>query len=340
MSDALVFHKPWDIALRPQVQPRHLGPREVLVRIHMTGICGTDIGIVSGVYKAKPGVVIGHETAGVVAKIGGGVTSVQVGDRVAVDPTYYCGFCHTCRTNRPNHCAHKSDREAGVSCDGAFANFYTTTERFIYPISDRTSFEEATFSEPLSCVLTGLNQLRLRTDMRIVIFGAGPIGLLFAKALAARGAQGVLVEISPRRREMATALIAPQWRVDVPEALDDYCCDLVIETSGRALPQAIRMLSRGGQILQVALLSDTVEIHPASFADKSLSLVGSIDSIGSFSQAVHMIESKAIEVGDMVTSKIALENFSDGFAKVGLDIANRTRSYLRAEAIKVLLTTG
>jgi threonine dehydrogenase-like Zn-dependent dehydrogenase len=310
----------------------------VVVRIRATGICGTDIGIIRGDYFARQGVVIGHESAGEIVQLGRNVHSVSVGHRVVIDPTFHCGFCKMCRSDRPNHCKEKAMRESGVSCDGAFASYYITNERFVYKIADHVSFAEASLTEPLSCVLTGLNQLRLRADMDTVVVGAGPIGMLYCYALAARGIIGTIVEKSPARRSACHLLMPPGWSISSPDELKTFALDLAIDTSGHALGQLLAVMRRGGQVLVVGLTGATCELSPSTLADKSLSVIGSIDSIGTFGLANRMIETGVIPVGKLITHQLPLDRYEEAFLLLGVDFRKRSRLTDDVRAVKVVLT--
>lgn len=127
---ALVYKSAWDVALEERPVPEIKKDNDVLVRIRATGVCGTDLGIISGKYHAVPSTILGHESAGDVIAVGSAVSSLQPGDRVVIDPTYYCGQCEMCRTGRQNHCTHKAVTETGVSADGTFTDYYVTEDRF------------------------------------------------------------------------------------------------------------------------------------------------------------------------------------------------------------------
>lgn len=339
MNRGLIFHAPWAIALESRPLGDGPGPSEVLVRVRATGVCGTDIGIIRGDYNARPGVMIGHESAGEIEAIGRDVRSVAVGDRVTIDPTYYCGHCKMCRTQRPNHCEEKAHREAGVTIDGTFGHYYRADERFVHPIADHVGFDEASMTEPLSCVLTGLNQLRLRADMETVIAGAGPMGMLYCFALAAHGFVGTVMEKSEDRLALCQDVLPPGWLASPPIETREASLDLIIDTTGQALPWGLRGLRRGGQFLAVGLTSPACAVRPSELADRSLSIVGSIDSIGTFALASRMIETGAIPAWKLISHQLPLDHYREGFSLLGLDLGNRCRPFEAIRAMKVILTS-
>lgn len=339
MNMTLVYRDPWDLRIEERPRPVPRTPRDVVVRVRATGICGTDIGIVRGAYQARPGVVIGHESAGEVAEVGAAVTTLAPGDRVVIDPTFHCGACPMCRSERPNHCEMKSVSEAGVSADGTFAHYFVTEDRFLHKIAAHVGFAEASLTEPLSCVLTGLNQLRLRPDMTTLVAGGGPMGALYSLALAARGFTGTLVEHAPERRKRLAHALPRGWIVAERLVPRPNSLDLVVDTTGTALSWALPALRRGGQVLMVGLTGEDTPVSPALLADRSLSIVGSIDSIGTFALANHMIATGVIPVRALISHVWPLERFDEAFAAVGLDLAARNRTAASINAVKVVLTS-
>ena len=341
--EALVYRSPWRVSLEERPTPGEPMGNEVLVEVKSTGICGTDIGIVAGQYFAESSVILGHESSGKVATVGPDVRSLHPGDRVVIDPTYYCGFCRSCRTGRPNHCEHKTSTETGVSRDGTFAKYYKTEERFLYPLANDVSFEAATLTEPLSCALTGVDQLRTRPDMRTVVLGAGPMGIIYTHALSTRSIGGTLVEISAARRKLAQRAAPSQWFCceSIVEAVvrispEDGKFDLIVDTTGVLSGESFPLLARGGQFLAVGLRAHTCSVDMGRVADESLSIVGSIDSLGTFAAANHLINSKAIPAESIVTHRLALSDFVEGFGLLGCDIQRQKRSN-SACAIKTVL---
>jgi threonine dehydrogenase-like Zn-dependent dehydrogenase len=343
MMRGLVYRGSWEVAVEDVPEPEPPKGTDVLVRVHATGICGTDIGIVSGAYSARVPVILGHESSGQVVAVGEEVRDLTPGDRVVIDPTYYCGFCLMCRTDRQNHCERKGDTETGVSRDGTFAAYYTTEERFLYRFADDLSYEEAALTEPLSCVLTGVAQLRLRHDLRTIVIGAGPIGILYAHGLALGGIDGVLVEIADARLALAQQAMPARWQTErtIPDALQALRpstgeADLIVDTTGAAAEQCVSALARRGQLLSVGLRAGNAKIDMLHVADRSLTILGSIDSLGTFSSALRLIERRALPAARIITDQLDLESYSEAFRRVGCDIASRRRSN-DARALKMVI---
>lgn len=344
--EALVYTGPWAVELREAVEPTPSGPDDVVVRMKAVGVCGTDLGIISGRYPpVRPPVVLGHEAAGVVHAVGDGVEDLIPGDRVVLDPTYSCLHCRMCTTGRPNHCLRKDGTECGVSADGMFRPLHRTQRRFLHRVPAHLSFEAAALTEPLSCAVNGVAQLNLRTDFVAAVVGGGPMGLLYAHALAVRGVQGTLVEISAPRRALAERALPAGWGCtgDLDAVAEQYSVrdvgiDIVVDTSGHAIASGLSQLARGGQLLAVGLGGPQVSVDPGVFADHSKRLVGSIDSLdGSFVAALDLIATGRIPTDRIISHSYPLAAHRDAFARLGIDLDRRRRDR-PGDALKVVLT--
>src|SRR5919204_4122758 len=150
------------------------GPREVLVRVGACGICGTDRSIFRGDYPVEFPIVLGHEYAGTVAAVGSGVETLDVGDRVTVDPNVTCDTCSFCRRGLVHLCAHLSP--LGVVRPGGFAECSVVPERNAYRIPEELSLVEAALIEPLACCVRGMELAGIERGATVAVLGAGPIG--------------------------------------------------------------------------------------------------------------------------------------------------------------------
>lgn len=334
---SIVHHARSGWAAKDGPAPESVTANDVLVRVRAVGICGTDLGILQGDYDAKPGIILGHEAAGEVVAIGPQSKRITVGARVAIDPTYFCGECRFCRTGRTNHCVDKVGTETGITRDGCFAEYYVTEERFLYPLESHVSFAAASLTEPLSCVLTGINRLRLRPGLRAAVMGGGPIGALYACVLAFRGLSGTIVEVAPERRAMLEAIDLPGWRA-VPEFTDlaDDELDIIVETTGQLAQRSIDKLACGGQLLLVGLKRGRATIDPGKLADRSISLIGSIDSVDTFSDALSLVAASRIPVEKLVSHVLPLNEWEAALGLLGV-AANGSNSRASPRAMKIIL---
>lgn len=222
---ALVYLGPGSVELQERPAPRAAAADDVVVKVVGTGICGTDRKILHGRFPARPGVVLGHESVGLVQEVGAGVRSLAVGDRVVVNPTLYCGWCVPCMRGATNFCRNKAGTEVGVDRDGTYADAVVLPERFVRRVPDGMSFRSAVLIEPLACVLNNVQAAELTVDDTVTVLGAGPIGALVA-LVAARTARSVTVAETDdyrlsRARELFEAVVdvVDVSRTDAAEAL-------------------------------------------------------------------------------------------------------------------------
>ncbi len=344
MLESLVYRHPWAVELTRRAAPLPTD-NDVTVKIRACGVCGTDLGIVTGAYNALPGVVLGHEAAGVVADIGKGSHPFRIGDRVVIDPTYSCGQCFYCRSNRSNHCEMKHTTEAGVTRDGCFADYYTTDPRFLRKLPHIVSFQAACLTEPLSCVLTGVRRFKMGPQLTAVVIGGGTIGLLYAMLVRQAGVEVCVAEPSSVRRELVTDISGDTIMVStsLPEAVRQVSrrrpalVDLIVDTSGRLAGEALTYLASGGQLACIGLKRGFQQLDIGKVANESINIFGSIDSLGSsFDDALAMIERQQIPAERIVTDVMPLADYEAAFKRLGVDISSKTHEACAA-AMKIIL---
>lgn len=205
---ALRFYEPGHVAVvaSPDPQP---GPGEVVLRVHATGLCNSDVRVYLGEKKAAAGVIPGHEMAGEVAEVGSGARA-NVGDVVSVCPILCCGVCSFCRDGFRNRCP--SRKTLGYDLDGGIAEYVRIPAELVsmghlLPMDPATPAHLRAFVEPLACVLNSLEAIGVRPGAPLAIVGGGPMGLVHLIAGRAYGAGPILVaEPEAARREIALSL--------------------------------------------------------------------------------------------------------------------------------------
>ncbi len=208
---------------------------EILVRVRASSICGTDLRILQhGHSKLQPGqkIILGHEFSGTIEAVGRRIQGYKVGQRVGVAPNIGCGHCEQCLKGRANMCPDYS--AFGINFDGAHVEFVRVpasaiSQGNVMHLPDEISFEEAALNEPLSCVINGNVACQISLGDTVLIFGAGPIGVLHLMLAKLSGA-GVLIvsDLIDERLEKARKLgadhvINPQM-CDIKEAVLDLTC--------------------------------------------------------------------------------------------------------------------
>lgn len=302
------------------------GPGEVIIAPQAVGICGTDIHLASGDYPTgRFPVVPGHEFAGLVTEIGSGVTRFAVGDRVCVDPNVACGHCDQCAVSAPNLC--RNLLPIGIVTNGSVAELVAVPEAVTFPLPDDIDWATAALIEPLACVLHALGRIGSVAGQRVLIYGAGSIGLLATALVKQRGAATIeIVEPSPVRREAALEFGAD--RAFAPgERATDRDIDLVIEASGHpsAVSDALVRLAERGTLLQMGVVSpaSSIELFPYDLFDRELTIIGSQSLATSYPEAIEAIRDLPDLAARMVTHTFGLADYAAALAAAHSDTARK-----------------
>jgi 2-desacetyl-2-hydroxyethyl bacteriochlorophyllide A dehydrogenase len=183
-----------------------VGPRDALVEVSHCGICGTDLHLVLEQY-ARPGSVLGHEWTGTVAAVGADVTGWDAGDRVVAGPAPGCRACRACRRGRPSVCLRREPPDLLDFSRGAFCRYKLVAADRLLRIPDALSTRAAALTEPTAIALHTVNLAGVTPDDRVLVTGAGPVGLLTTAVLGVRGVHDITVsEPAAPRRERALAV--------------------------------------------------------------------------------------------------------------------------------------
>jgi D-arabinitol dehydrogenase (NADP+) len=296
-----------------------IGPRDVLIRVKAAGICGTDVHIYEGEYFSEFPLIPGHEFSGVVEDIGNAVTTVAVGERVTADPNIGCGKCYFCKINQQNQCENLG--AVGVTRDGAFAEYVVIPEEKVFKIGD-LSFQDAAMIEPTSCVVWGLQQVPISIGSEVLIFGAGPIGLMLMQLIKHGGASRVvMVEKRANRIELAQSLGADVViKADGKEAqaLKDLSAngfDVVIDATG--IPKIVESLIdfvRNSGILfffGVCPIDAKIQISPYEIFRKDLKIYGSFALRNTFAPAIRLLQNQVVQVTPLLSHSFPFEQFEE-----------------------------
>ncbi len=290
-------------------------PREddVLIEVYASGICGTDLHIYQGDYRGTYPIIPGHEFSGVVRKAGKLVRNFKEGDRVAVEPNISCGVCYECLNNRQHYC--ENVQNIGVTKPGGFAQYVCAPEGAVFPIGD-LSFEEAAFMEPLSCVLHGVEEVQPDLADKVLLIGAGPIGLLLLQSFLVKGCSEVtVVDRDASRLDMAKELGAQSVTTDL-SSLEKEAYHIVCDATGvtSVIELTMDYVRPSGKILWFAVPhKDAVAKVPLfRMFEKEISIYSSYTSLRNSWQALHLMQNGRIKVDRLISHKLSLEDFEKG----------------------------
>ncbi len=308
-----------------------IGNDEVLVRVRACGICGSDIhGYDGSTGRRIPPLVMGHEAAGVIERVGRGVKGFSSGERVVVDSTVSCGTCDFCRRRQINLCDNRT--VLGVSCGdyrrhGAFAEYVAVPARILYKLPDSLPFERAALIEAVSIAVHAATRSVPKPDDTVVVVGSGMIGVLTIQVLKAKGCKNIVaVDVDPQKLALAQRMGAAHTlnpkETDVPAALRGLTrgkgADVCFEVVGRGdtVVNAIRSLRKGGTVVLVGNLSPVIELPLQEVVSRELSVLGSCASSGEIPECIDLVARGVVDVDPIISLKASLDEGPDLFARL------------------------
>ncbi len=307
-----------EVAERPDPEPR---PGWVRVRVASVGICGTDLHFFRGAFGSPSGLLPGHEPGGTIDAVGEGV-ELEVGTPVAVEPLVSCGDCYHCLGGSYNRCPKRM--LLGVSGRGAMAEFMTAPARCVYPLPSSLDPGDGALAEPIAVCVRGLRLGGIRQGDRVVVLGAGTIGLVSLLLARAAGAEVAITARRPAQQEMARQLGAAEIFEDSESArtaLSDWQADSVVETVGGTAPtlaDATAIVRPGGTVVMLGVFEGATTIPALDFSQKEVTLVGS-NCYGragvetDFGLAVRMLDRHIDALRPMVTHRFPLDEVNEAF---------------------------
>jgi 2-desacetyl-2-hydroxyethyl bacteriochlorophyllide A dehydrogenase len=272
------------------------GPGELLVEIAACGICGSDLHLVLEQY-ARPGAVLGHEWSGLV--VNGGPSEIGPGERVVFEPTPGCGLCRPCRRGRPSVCVRRPVSDMR-DMRGAFARYVTVSSSNVLRLPDSLDMRAAALTEPTAIALHAVELAGVATEDRVLVTGAGPVGLVIIAVLRSLGVTDISVsEPVALRRERALAVgattaIAPDQLVDPGmgrTAERPYA--VAFECSGRAAAaeRALGQLDFAGTLVFVGTGSEPTRVNHNRMIVMELEAIGAYNySAAGFGPAVQLLD--------------------------------------------------
>jgi 2-desacetyl-2-hydroxyethyl bacteriochlorophyllide A dehydrogenase len=319
---ALVMESPRNAVIKDVPYPKP-GPDEITIQVKRTGICGTDLHIYQGTFLPTYPLIPGHEFAGVVNEVGANITQFKIGDRVAVDPSLFCGSCDYCLSARGNHCVQWA--AIGDTINGAMAEYVKVPEKNAFHMPENMTFSEGAFIEPIACVVHGMNRLQINVGQSVLLFGAGSIGQLLIQALSHAGAgELAVVDVSENKLQMAKkngathAFLSSEVDSRIGNRKKHNGFDIVVDATG--IPQVIQTqlqyLAPKGTHLQfgVAPQDASVSIRPFDIYHMDWKLIGSMAVNHTFKPALNWIAAGRFETTPLISSVLRLEEVPDFFA--------------------------
>ena len=313
-----------DIRLEERQIPQ-IDAGECLIKIHASSICGSDL--MEWYRKDSVPVVLGHETAGEIIEVGAGVNHLKAGDRVVASHHVPCLECRHCRRGHETMCQtlHKTTFDPG-----GFSQYVRlpkiNTRLGVFQIPENVSYEEASFAEPLACVLRGQNRINLRSGDVVAVIGSGISGILHIALAKARGAECIIAsDINQARlpwaKKFGADIVTENSNSIVDMLLDNTGrkADIVILTTGHpeAVQAGFEAADEGAMILLFAPSDpDTtiqIDINKLFFKHDRTVTTTYANSPNDLKEALLLISEKRVPVANMITHRIPLEEIQNGF---------------------------
>jgi L-iditol 2-dehydrogenase len=313
---AAVLNRPGEVAVveRPAPVP---GPGEVLVRVRAVGVCGSDTHYFDhgriGRFVVESPLVLGHEASGVVEGVGSDVDPARVGERVSIEPGVPCRQCVQCLGGRYNLCPDMVFH-ATPPVDGSLAELVVIHQAFAHPVPDSVSDEEAALLEPLSVGIWACRKGEVGPGSRVLVTGAGPIGLVCIQVARACGASEVVVtDLNAERLGVATELGATGTIASGSVALDDWYAgrpapEVLLECSGHAgaTVDAIRVLAPAGRAVLVGMGGDELALPLSVVQERELVVTGTFRYANTWPTAIGLVGSGQVDLARLVTGRFPL----------------------------------
>jgi L-iditol 2-dehydrogenase len=309
---AAVLYGPRDLRVQATPTPEP-GTGEVLVRVTLAGLCGTDHRIWSGKRAVHYPRVMGHELVG---------RLTETGERVVIEPNFSCGGCALCREGNRNLCLART--AVGIDVDGGFAELVRVPSRCCWPAPGPVADEDLLLTEPLAVVVRAVARGAPKAGETAAVIGAGTLGLLALQVLRARGARVLVVSRTHRRLELATHLGADATHALADGPLDAAAqrvsgregVDLVVETAGvaEALGQALELVRPGGRVILTGLPHEPTPLNVFSVVRREVTIAGSMIYQDEFPGALQLVTSGAVRTRPLVTHHFKLDAIGEAFA--------------------------
>jgi L-iditol 2-dehydrogenase len=315
---ASVLHGANKISVEERPRPRP-GDNEVLVRVGSVGICGSDLHYYEhgriGRFVVEDPLVLGHEASGTIEETGSAVEGLSVGQRVSVEPGVPDLSCAQCLAGRYNLCP-RMRFFATPPIDGAFCEFVVVNAAFAHPVPDEISDDAAALLEPLSVGVWACRKAEVSAGSRVLITGAGPVGLVSLQTALAFGAYQVTVsDINPSRLALARDLGATLTIDPRTSSVEDLPRppDVLLECSGfpPAIADGIRALDLAGRAVLVGMGGDEVPLPLSVIQERELTVTGTFRYANTWPTAIGLVASRRVNLDRLVTGHYGLDQVED-----------------------------
>ncbi len=316
------------IELLQEPKPKITKGTDVLIRMQVVGLCGSDMhyyrtGRIGSQVVQYP-FTVGHEGAGVVEEVGSAVTLVRPGDRVSIEPSIACGHCDQCRTGRPHTCRNNLFLGCPGQLEGNLAEYIVMPQTQCIPLAGNQRIDDGATCEPLAIGLYALKQAQLQAGQTIGIIGFGPIGMSTFQMAQAHGYSNIYVSERIPERVLFVQRLGAKWvgnpdKEDVAAAIastQPRLLDVVFECSGQqeALDTAVDILKPGGKLIVVGIPEfDRWTLSADLTRRKEITLINIRRQNNCTHQALEMLANGKVNGSAMITHRFHLSDVVEAF---------------------------
>ena len=290
---------------------------EVLIRVASVGVCGSDVHYYRegriGDFVVDAPLVLGHEASGRIVAAGAKVPDTRIGERVAIEPQRPCRVCAQCAAGRYNLCPFM-EFYATPPIDGAFQEYVTIQSAFAHPVPDSVTDDVAALLEPLSVGIWASRKASIVPGSRVLIAGAGPIGVITSQAAKAFGAAEVIVtDPVPERRAIAERLGATTTLDPTTESTAGLGVDAFIDCSGAtpAVRSGIAAVRAAGTVVLVGMGADEIPFPIPLIQNRELTITGVFRYTDTWPVAAHLAATGQVDLASLVTGRFDLDHAED-----------------------------
>ncbi len=321
---AAVLHAPKRIHIEEVEKPK-VGSSDILIMVKATAICGTDVDTYQGKYNVRYPLIMGHEASGEVKEFGDDVETFKLGDKVVVNPIYYCDKCYLCIKGKTNLCVNGGllGRDIG---NGSYAEYMAIPENLVFKFPPSVSFEEATLIELLATIYHAQKRVRISPSDGVAILGQGAAGLLHAKLARLSGAAPVITttthssKLDLSMRYGADVCINSKSEDSIKRILDltnGHGADVVIDAVGlpHTLKLALKAVRPGGTLLQFGIHTRPIRsLNFMSLYFKEVEIVGTRAAVAAdFSSSIRLVANGMVDLEPLISHRFPLEKLEAGF---------------------------
>ncbi|MCM8785011.1 MAG: NAD(P)-dependent alcohol dehydrogenase [Candidatus Omnitrophica bacterium] len=325
---AAFLTRPYNIEIREIEKPDIKNEDDVLIRVKSVGVCGSDIHYYKegriGDFVVKEPLILGHETSGIIEKVGKKVKNLKEGERVAIEPGIPCRKCDYCKEGRYNLCPDVKFF-ATPPIDGTFCEYIVHPSDFVYKIPENISLDEATLIEPFSVGIHACNLVNLKPGEKVMISGLGPVGLL--SLLSAKIYGGIVygIEKNDKRIEVAKSFgceyVFDTKKIKIKEIKNSLKekVDVVFECSGFSglIEETLYWVKRGGRIVFIGLGTDFVNLNVTKITNDELEIYGIFRYVNTYKKAIEIIDKNKIDLKRLISKNFSLDKVKDALEYIG-----------------------